>query len=260
MSKGVQLENSKLRMRKLNMAIMGAGGGAGVGGDGPGDGGDGPGDGGDGPGDGGDGPGDGGDGPGDGGDGPGDGGDGAGVGDELQSVLDHTQPVVVHNPSADDDEVPVLHCDNEGHQPQLLARVQSIQDESEPQVSDGGEGGGLAPLEKAAQSKTDRTGSVEQTEFAAPQLLLIVLRRVLAVMYDRLPVLAELMTTLQPKDSVAVPPLAPDMVTLTAWKLARAKVESAAENSWYFDCKDQLLLTPAHARPGRKKSECVERG
>jgi hypothetical protein len=186
---------------------MGAGGGAGVG----------LGDGGDGPGDGGDGPGDGGDGPGDGGDGPGDGGDGAGEGDELQPVLDHTQPVVVHTPSFDDDEVPILHCDNEGHQPQLLARVQSIQDESEPQLSDGGEGGeggGLAPLEKAVQLTTDRTGSVEQTEFAAPQLLLIVLRRVLAVMYDRLPVLAELMTTLQFKDSVAVP--APDIATLTA--------------------------------------------
>lgn len=111
--------------------------------------------------------------------------------------------------------MPVLHLAAFGHQPQDAAAVQSEQDEYAAQLSAGGEEGGAEPLEKDAQLKTDRTGSVLQVEFATPQLILMVLRRVLAVMYRRDPVDVVRMT-LHPNDNVAVPPLALDIVMLTA--------------------------------------------
>ena len=75
--------------------------------------------------------------------------------------------------------MPVLHLATFGHQPQDAAAVQS-----------------------------------EQDEYAA-QLILMVLRRVLAVMYRRDPV-DEVIITLHPNDNVAVPPLALNNVMLTA--------------------------------------------
>jgi len=263
----VQLENSKSRIWKTKDVVMAAEGGPGPGdgaGAGPGDGdGAGSGDGdGAGPGDGaGVGPGDGaGVGPGDGdGAGPGDGagvgpGNGLGVGEgppQEELIHIHVEDDA-HNPSLDWEAVPVLHLATFGHQPQDAAAVQSEQDEYAAQLSAGGEeggDGGAEPLENDAQLKTDRTGSVLQVEFATPQLILMVLRRVLAVMYRRDPV-DVVRITLHPNDNVAVPPLALDNVMLTAWKLTRANVDSAARNSWYFN--DMLQLLPVQILPGRK--------
>ena len=114
--------------------------------------------------------------------------------------------------------MPVLHLATFGHQPQDAAAVQSEQDEYAAQLSAGGEEGGddgAEPLENDAQLKTDRTGSVLQVEFATPQLILMVLRRVLAVMYRRDPV-DVVRITLHPNDNVAVPPLALNNVMFTA--------------------------------------------
>ena len=140
----VHREKSKSRMRKLKLALDRAGEGVGDG------------------------------------EGPGEGpGEGLGLGDgELHEELNHTHDVDMHIPSADDEDMPVLHVAKTGHQPQLAADVQSKQDVSEPQVSGGGGGGGAGgtePVEKAVQLKTDSTGSVAHIEFATPQLLLMVL-------------------------------------------------------------------------------------
>ena len=153
----------------------------------------------------GDGPGDGGDGPGDGGAGPGDGG-----GEASQLVLNHTHPKFVHSPSLDCEDVPVLQFPEFGHQPQAAAEVHRTQDVLTAHSSEaGGEGGGDGgeePLAKAVQLKTDKTESVVQIELSAAQLLLMVLKRVLAVMYWREDTVAG--TMLQPNDNVAVPSLA----------------------------------------------------
>ena len=110
--------------------------------------------------------------------------------------------------------MPVLHLATFGHQPQDAAAVQPEQDEYAAQLSAGGEEGGDGG-ENDAQLKTDRTGSVLQVEFATAQLILMVLRRVLAVMYRRVP-LDEVIITLHPNDNVAVPPLALNNVMFTA--------------------------------------------
>jgi hypothetical protein len=139
----------------------------------------------------------------------------------------------MHIPSLDDEDMPVLQVAKAEHQPQLAADVQSKHDVSELQVSGGGGGGGGAgtePVENAVQLKTDSTGSVVHIEFATPQLLLMVLKRVLEVMYAIFP-LDDVRTTLQPNDKVAVPWVELDNEMLTAWKLTRANVESAAQNS-----------------------------
>ena len=69
-----------------------------------------------------------------------------------------------------------------------------------------------------------------QIEFATPQLLLMVLKRALEVMYWRDP--ADVVgMMLQPNDSVAVPSLALSKEISTAWKFTRANVDSAALNS-----------------------------
>jgi hypothetical protein len=98
--------------------------------------------------------------------------------------------------------VPILHILKLGHQPQPDEKVQSKQEERNVHGS-----GGIEPLVKDAQLKTDRTGSVAQIEFATAQLLLMELKRVSAVMYRRDPN-DEVGTMLQPKDNVAVLPLA----------------------------------------------------
>ena len=97
--------------------------------------------------------------------------------------------------------MPLLHIPKFRHQPQPDEKVQSKQEERNVHGS-----GGTEPLAKEAQLKTDRTGSVAQIEFATAQLLLMVLKRVSAVMYWRDPNdVVGIM--LQPKDNVAVLPL-----------------------------------------------------
>lgn len=155
------------------------------------------------------------------GDGPGEGGDGAGggVGEASHPVSNHTHPELVHNPSLDCADMPVLQVPKFGHQPQADAEVHERQDvklveHSSGAGGDGGAGGGAEPLAKVVQLKTDRIESVVQIELSATQLLLIVLKRVLAVMYWRNDAVAG--TMLQPNDNVAVPSLALSKEMFTA--------------------------------------------
>jgi hypothetical protein len=119
--------------------------------------------------------------------GAGEGEDPGGDGLELQSVLcqNHLDEDATHCPSFDEEDEPDLHIARAGHHPQELAEVQSRQVDKELHVSaaGGGGGAGAAPLAKAVQSNTDRTGSRVHGELASPQLFLMVFSRVLAVTY-----------------------------------------------------------------------------
>jgi hypothetical protein len=95
-------------------------------------------------------------------------GEGLVIGDTWQAELYQTHPEDVHNPSFDLEDVPVLQVCKFGHQPHAAAIVQSEQDERAAHASatgGGGGDGGMEPLAKAVQLKTDKTGSELQTEF-----------------------------------------------------------------------------------------------
>ena len=140
--------------------------------------------------------------------GAGEGEDPGGDGLELQSVLcqNHLDEDATHCPSFDEEDEPDLHIARAGHHPQELAEVQSRQVGKELHLSmTGGGGAGAAPLAKAVQLNTDRTGSRVHGELASPQLFLMVFSRVLAVTYAKTGVAIELITVLHPNVREAVP-------------------------------------------------------
>ena len=167
--------------------------------------------------------------------GAGEGEDPGGDGLELQSVLcqNHLDEDATHCPSFDEEDEPDLHIARAGHHPQELAEVQSRQVDKELQVSaaGGGGGAGAAPLAKAVQSNTDRTGSRVHGELVSPQLFLMVFSRVLAVTYAKTGVAYELITVLHPNINEAVPSGVVGTEMLMARLLTRAYVDNDVENS-----------------------------
>ena len=176
------------------------------------------------------------------GEGPGEGpgvgpGAGAGVGDgvELQEVVvqNHVDEDATHCPSLDEEDEPDLHIARAGHHPQELAEVQSRQVDKELHVSaaGGGGGAGAAPLAKAVQSNTDRTGSRVHGELVSPQLFLMVFSRVFAVTYAKAEGAYELIKRLHPNVNEAVPSGVVGTEMLMARLLTRAYVDNDVENS-----------------------------